>query len=258
MVHDEDHILITGASSGIGAALAELYARPDAVLFLQGRDQGRLGGVKQKCMDKGATVYATIIDVRNQALMNEWVNECDEKHPLDLVIANAGISSGTGDSATGERADKVREVFDVNLTGVLNTIDPVLPHMIKRGGGQIALMSSLASFSGWPGAPAYSASKAAVRCYGEALRGSLAKTGVQVSVICPGFIKTPMTDVNPYKMPFLMNAETASSIIQQGLRKNKGRIAFPWPTYLLSGFIGILPYWLSSAFLNKTPGKPDI
>ena len=251
------HILITGASSGIGAALAQGYAREGAVLYLQGRDKLRLDEVAQACQATGADVYPQIIDVRDQYEMDKWIKSCDDHTPLDLVVANAGISSGTGGNDKSERTEQVRAVFDVNVTGVLNTIDPVLPAMRVRGAGQIALMSSLASFSGWPGAPAYSSSKAAVRTYGEALRLSLAGTGVKVNVICPGFIKTPMTDVNPYKMPFLMDVSKAAQIIMKDLRADKGRIAFPWQTYAIAGVIGLLPYGISGLILGRAPEKPD-
>lgn len=250
------NILITGASSGIGAALAQFYARDGVFLALSGRNKERLEEVVQACRKKGAEVSAKLIDVTDQTAMQGWVDEVDESHALDLVIANAGISGGTGGSDNGESVTQARNIFEVNLTGVLNTIEPVLPRMVTRQCGQIALMSSLASFSGWPGAPSYSASKGAVRLYGEALRGSMTTKGVKVNVICPGFIKTPMTDVNDYKMPFLMEVDKAATFIANGLEKNKGRIAFPWGTYLLSGFLGMLPHCLSLKIFSKLPEKP--
>jgi NAD(P)-dependent dehydrogenase (short-subunit alcohol dehydrogenase family) len=186
--------------------------------------------------------------------------------PLDLVIANAGISGGTGaqwdktaqgDAAVmAEPAGQAHAIFAVNVTGVLNTVEPAIALMGKRGRGQIAIMSSLASFNGWPGAPAYSASKAAVRVYGEALRGKLARSGICVSVICPGFIRTPMTRLNPYKMPFLMEPEEAAGIIGKGLAKGRGRIAFPWPVYWFSRMLGLLPLAVSANFLSRAPEKP--
>jgi len=250
-------ILITGASSGIGAALAKYYADVGVFLYLNGRNEARLKDVAKQCEGKGAVVDLSLIDVRQGDEIKSWIEMAENKNQIDLVIANAGISSGTGGQDDCEDFQRVREVFDINLTGVLNTIDPILPYMIRRGSGQIAIMSSLVSFSGWPSAPSYSASKGAVRMYGEALRGSLNKSGVKINVICPGFIKTPMTDINDYPMPFLMSDERAAKIIYRGLRKNKGRISFPWPSYIVAGLLGIMPYSLSSIFLNKTPKKPS-
>lgn len=251
-------ILMTGASSGIGTALALHYAAPGVCLALTGRDARRLDETAAACRSQGAEVETLLLDVTDEGGMREALIALDERKPLDLVIANAGISGGTGGTGGMEPGDQVRRIFAVNLTGVLNTVEPLLPCMAARGRGQIALMSSLASFSGWPGAPAYSASKGAVRLYGEALRGTMARRGVAVNVICPGFIQTPMTAVNGYAMPFLMEPERCAALIAKGLAKNKGRIAFPWQTYALAGFFGILPYTLSSRLLASFPGKPSL
>ena len=249
-------ILITGASSGIGTALAQYYAAPDVILALTGRNQERLDKVCEQCKEKGAEVHSAILDVINRDAMHSWLIEQDNKTPFDLVIANAGISGGTGGNDL-EPFEQVRMIMDINFTGLLNTVEPLLPSFVSRGKGQIALMSSLASFSGWPGAPAYSSSKGAVRFYGESMRGNLAKLGVEMNVICPGFIRTPMTDVNDYPMPFMMDADKAALIIAKGLEKNKGRIAFPWQTFALAGFFGMLPHFISSWIFNKLPEKPS-
>ncbi len=249
------NILITGASSGIGTALAMAYAAAGVTLCLSGRDRERLASVAAACRDKGAVVTEAVLDVTDRAAMAAWVVEQDEQNPLDLVIANAGISGGTGGCGL-EPEEQVRRIFAVNLDGVLNTVEPILPRMAARRAGQVALMSSMASFSGWPGAPAYSASKGAVRLYGEALRGSFAKKDVKINVICPGFIETPMTNVNKYAMPFMMSAEGCASVIVKGLQHDRGRIAFPWQTYVFAGFFGVLPYWLSWRVLSLFPAKP--
>lgn len=250
------HILITGASSGIGKALALRYAAPEVRLTLHGRSESRLREVGEACRRKGADVHYILADVTDRRGMADAIGNADAARPLDLVIANAGISGGTGGVMNGEPADQVRAIFDVNVTGVFNTIDPVLPLMIARGRGQIALMASLAGYRGWPGAPAYCASKAAVKVYGEGLRGALKRTGVRVNVICPGFVRSPMTDANGYKMPFLMEAERAAEIIARGLADDRGRISFPWQTAFFAWLFAVLPDSICQRLQGRTPAKP--
>jgi len=246
-------ILITGASSGIGAALARAYAGRGAFLALAGRDRRRLEAVADTCRDRGADVAAETVDVTDRAAMAGWIAGTDDGHPLDLVIANAGISAGTG--GRGEDAEQARAVFAVNVGGVLNTVLPAIGRMRARKAGQIAVMSSVAGLRGLPGAPAYSASKAAVRAYGEALRGWLAADGVRVSVICPGFVDTPMTAGNPYPMPFLMGADRAAAIIRRGLARNKARIAFPRPMYWAMWLLGALGPAITDPLVRRAPRK---
>jgi len=247
--------LITGASSGIGAALARAYAAPGITLFLGGRHEDRLSATAAACRAAGAEALARGGDVMDDDAMAAWVRSCDEHRPLDLVIANAGISAGTGGG--GETAEQARRIFAVNVDGVLNTVLPAVNLMRARRSGQIALMSSLAAFRGFPGAPAYCASKAAVRIWGEALRGWLAHDGVRLSVICPGFIKTPMSESNPYPMPFLMKPDRAAEVIVRGLARNRGRIAFPLPVYLFALLIqSVPPAWTDRALVGL-PRKPS-
>ena len=176
-------VLITGASSGIGAALAAAYAAPDRRLALGGRNAKRLQQVAAACETNGASVTTTVVDVTNEQAAAAWITETD----ADLVIANAGISAGTG--GLGEGPDQARRIFDVNLTGVLNTVHPAIDVLLRRarpadGGprGQVALLSSVAAFRGFAGAPAYCASKAAVRTYGEALRNAYAAATASTSM----------------------------------------------------------------------------
>lgn len=249
------NILITGASSGIGEALAYRYAAPGVTLHFSGRDMARLDAVAGACRAKGAVVHPVRLDVTDRAAMQRWIAEADAQTTLDLIIANAGVSGGTAGRIFGEPLDEARHIFDVNLMGVLNTIEPILPVMMDRGRGQIAIISSLAGFRGMPGAPAYSASKGAVRFYGEALRGAVRRTGVAVNVICPGFVESRMTAANDFPMPLLMNADKAALIIHRGLARNRGRIAFPLPTHCMSWLMSILPDALMQRILAKLPSK---
>jgi NADP-dependent 3-hydroxy acid dehydrogenase YdfG len=242
-------ILLSGASSGIGAALALAYAAPGATLALSGRDVDRLARVEEACRARGAAVSSTIVDVTDQASMAKWIDAADRATPLDLVIANAGISAGTG--GRGESEERSRQIFAVNVDGVLNTAYPALRHLTARGHGQLALVSSLAAFRGFPGGPSYSASKAAVKALGEAWRIELAPRGVRVSVICPGFVETPMTAVNRFRMPFLMGPERAAAIIVRGLARDRARIAFPAPMHLGAWLAGVLPPTVADPVLRR-------
>ncbi len=246
-------IFITGASSGLGRALAVAYAGEGVVLFLCGRNKERLYETAAKCKEKGAVVYTYLFDVTDAFAVQETIMNADSVHPLDLVIANAGISGGV----LGEAEDSVqtRHVFNTNINGVINTVLPALDRMRKRGSGQIGIIASIAGYRGLPSAPAYSASKACVKAWGEALRGWLHHEGIRVNVICPGFVKTPLTDVNRFPMPFLMSPEKAAQIIQKGLSKNKAVIAFPWPMALAGWFLSAMPSVLIHPILRHMPKK---
>jgi short-subunit dehydrogenase len=246
-------ILITGASGGIGAALATAYAAAGTGLLLGGRDRSRLSAIETSCRAKGAEVEIAAIDVVDGAAMRSWIEAADARGPLDLVIANAGISAGTG--THGESEAQTRAIFATNIDGVLNTVWPALRRLEQRGHGQIALMSSLAAFRGFPGAPAYCASKAAIRVWGEALRGEYGAKGIAVSVICPGYIESPMTAVNDFPMPMLMSAERAARIVKRGLARNRARIAFPFPMYFAAWLLGILSPGLTDPLLTRLPKK---
>jgi short-subunit dehydrogenase len=180
----------------------------------------------------------------------------DANTPLDLIIANAGISAGTGGKGM-EATEQVQRIFATNIDGVINTIHPLLPAMIARKRGQIAIISSLAGIRALPSSPAYSASKACVRYYGEGLRGAIRKTGVSVSVVCPGYIKTPMTDANKFFMPFIMSAEKAARITAEGLAQKRGRIAFPDFFYAVLCVISCLPLWMSNPIFSCLPAKNE-
>ncbi len=248
-------ILITGASSGLGHALAALYAAPNVTLLLTGRNAERLAAIEKLCRDKGAMVQTTAIPVTDRAAFEKQILDWDEKYRIDVVVANAGVSGGTSMDA-GQTEAQLREIFDINLTGTFNTVNPLIPRFQARKNGHIVLMSSMAGFRGMPSAPAYSTSKVAVRAYGDALRPLLKKDGVTISTIFPGFIKTPMTDVNTFKMPFLMDAETAAAIIKRGIDSQKAAIAFPWQMHVICWILGVLPRCIGDRILSLAPQKP--
>ena len=245
--------MITGASSGIGEALARRYAGSANVLMLTGRNEERLHSVARQCRDAGATVMTSLCDVADRDGMRALINQWHEETPIDLLIANAGIS-GSG-SLLDDDDSALRDIFAVNLAGVINTITPAVPLMAAEGGGQIAIMSSLAGFRGMPSAPGYAASKAAVRSLGEGLRGQLAEYNIAVNVICPGFVESRITDKNDFVMPFMLEASEAADIIARGLAKNRGRIAFPFAMYFAVWLFSLLPVTVTDWLAARLPRK---
>lgn len=248
--------MITGASSGIGRALAFAYSKPGVNLFLCGRNSERLLETKSLCEGLKANVSLEILDVCDEEAAKKWIEKIEQNFAIDLVIANAGISAGT--EGGPESMAQVKAIFSTNIDGVLNIIQPAIEAMKKRRKGQIALVSSLAGFRGLPSSPAYSASKSAVRVYAESLRGNLGKLGIEVSAICPGYVKTPMTDVNKFPMPFKISAEKAAQIIKNGLEKNKSRIAFPFPLYFTIWLMTLLSTRITDPLFARLPGKKSL
>jgi len=246
-------ILITGASKGIGAALAVEYAAPENFLAISGRNADRLHAIAQQCRNKGARVEIKILDVTDVSGMSQWISNVDARVCLDLVIANAGIAGGVDGAGKGPIA--TRKIFKTNIDGVINTVIPILNSMEKRRRGQIAIMSSLAAFRGIPSTPAYSATKAAVRVWGESLRARYAANGIKISVICPGFVQTGMTANNPFSMPLIISSGKAAKIIRRGLERNTARIAFPRRMYFFAWLFGILPPSMSDWLMPKVVSK---
>lgn len=251
IIRNPRSILITGASRGIGAALARAYAAPGVALALTARDEARLAAIAAACREAGAEAVTASLDVTEVEPLRAWMTGIDSDAPLDLVIANAGVTSGA--KGAPETSEQSRRVFSVNVGGVLNTVHPAIELMRSRNRGQIAIMGSLTSFRGFPSAVSYSASKAAVKAYGEALRGALHRDGIAVSVIFPGFIDTAMTASNEFRMPLLMEADRAAQIIKRGLARDRPRIGFPWPLYLGAWLIGAAPAIVGERLLRLGP-----
>ena len=200
-------ILITGASSGIGKALARRYAGEGCRLALLGRNEQRLAETAGECRALGAEVSTAAIDVCDRAALATWIEDFDRSAPVDLVIANAGVMEGRRPGGEIEPAEPAYRMVETNVLGVLNTVQPLLPKMMARGRGQIAIVSSIAGFTPLPDAPSYSASKSAVINYGLSLRALLGPRGIRVSVICPGYIDTPMMRRESGPKPFKMTPE---------------------------------------------------
>ena len=240
------NILITGASSGIGAALAAEYARRGAAnIFICGRNAERLAEVADEAAAASVAFHQKILDVSDAAAVRAWIEECHAIAPLELIVANAGI--GTGNESELE----IRAMFATNVGGVVNTVLPALDLKIP----QIALVSSMTGYHGLPACPAYSASKACIKAWGAGLRGACARDGVKVSVICPGFVRSRITDRNTCPMPFFMEADKAARIIARGLARNKGLITFPWQMRLIMWLAASLPECISEKILAALPEK---
>ncbi len=250
-------VLITGASSGIGRALAEAYAAPGVTLHLGGRHAARLAAAADACRAKGASVTVHMGDVRDAAGQAAWVGAAGH---LDLVIANAGAGAGIPDGVP-ETAAQVRELFAANLDGALNTALPALGLMRRQAPGpdgvrgRIALVASLAAFLPAPGAPTYCAAKAALDAWTVATATPARKQGVILTSVCPGYIRTAMTAENKFPMPGLMEPERAAAIIQRGIQAGRTRVAFPWWVAAAARIGGLLPPRLSGRLLSRAPGK---
>jgi short-subunit dehydrogenase len=249
-------VAITGASSGIGRALAEACAAPGMALHLAGRDAGRLAAAAAACRARGADVAATLLDVRDAAACARWIAGAGR---IDLLFANAGISGGTGGGT--EPVAQARAIFETNVTGVLNTALPALDSMAAQPPGpdgvrgRIAVIASVAAFVASASAPAYCASKAAVQAWAEALDGVERRRGIRLHAVCPGYIRTPMTARNRFPMPFLMDAEEAARRTLRGIARGRTRIAYPWPTYLAARFVGALPPAWRAFVFARLPAK---
>lgn len=240
-------ILITGATGAIGGALAEAYAAPDIELYLHGRNEVKLAAVAERCAVLGAGVACERVDVRDTASLNTWLSGIGR---LDLVVINAGMNTHIGTDGEGEPWDEVEALLDTNLKATMAIVHAVLPAMRRAGRGQIALVSSLAGYFGLPVTPAYCASKAGVKAYGEALRGWLAPEGIKVNVIMPGYVTSPMCEAMPGPKPFEWPPEKAARVIRCGLERDRARISFPFPLNLGTWFLAVLPAAVSLRILG--------
>lgn len=230
------NIFVTGGTSGLGLALAKLYYKQGHRVGVCGRDLSKLSDEDSRELERWKTYT---VDVLNLDQLKAALQAFCASHPLDLVIASAGRS--VGKKSPTPDFSVAKKVIEVNVFGVLNTYEAALELMRPQGRGHLCAISSVAGFMGLPGASSYSASKAAVSVFNEALSLDLKDSGIAVSTICPGFVDTPLTQQNNHKMPFLMSAEKAAKIMKKGLDRKKALIVYPWPM------------WLAVTFLSKIP-----
>ncbi len=244
-------VLITGASSGLGAALALAYAGPGVALGLVGRNEERLAATTAACRAAGAMVEGAAIDVTDGPALATWLDAFDRAYPVELVIANAGISAGPDRDSPGEPLAVTGSQIATNLLGAVNTIAPLVPAMCGRRRGRIVVIASVAAFRGLPYSPGYCASKAGLRAYGEALRPGLAPRGVGVTVVCPGFFASPMTDRWEGPTPFLASGDRAARRIKRGIDRGASRVSFPWPLVFGMRFCDLAPAAIGDAILRR-------
>jgi short-subunit dehydrogenase len=253
-------VIITGASGAIGSALAKIYAAPGIYLALQGRHTRRLDATVSRCRAKGAEVFVCEMDVRNTQSLRDWLEAFDTQHPVDLLIADAGVANVLEDLSQWETPAAVDEVISTNLMGTINTVLPIAERMRTRGKGQIAIVSSLAALRGMAISPAYCASKSALHAWGQSIRPLLGAMGISLTMIYPGFVKSKMSDAFPASKPFLMGSEQAAEHIRRGLDARRATIAFPRRLWIGIKLLNVLPdTWADAVmvFLKLSPKGPS-
>lgn len=246
-------VVVTGASSGLGGALALAYAGPGAALGLVGRDAMRLEATAAACRDKGAAVETAVLDVAEAGPLADWLLDFDTRHPIGLVVANAGTSGGPAPGEGGEGAELAGRQVRTNLIGAINTIEPLLPLFMARGGCAIGIVASIAAFRGLPYSPAYCASKAGVRAYGEALRARLRPRGVAVTVVCPGFFASRMADRFKGPKPGFRSTAAVADLVKRGLDRGTARVGFPAHLILGLRLADMLPPRIGDLILRGFP-----
>jgi short-subunit dehydrogenase len=246
-------VFITGASSGLGAALAAHYAREGATLGLVARRADALRAVAAG-LPSPTAIYPA--DVADRGALGAAAADFVARHGVpDIVIANAGVSVGTL-GAEDEDLPVLERVLAVNVLGLAATLTPFAGPMRRRGSGILAGVASVAGFRGLGGAGAYSASKAAAITWLESLRVELHGSGVAVVTVCPGFVDTPMTRVNRYAMPFLLPADEAARRIARAIDRRRSLAVVPWQMAILGGCMRRVPNWLYDALAARRPRKP--
>lgn len=236
-------IVITGASGGIGAALSNALADEGCKLGLVARNVERLEKIAEEARGRGAEAVIAVADVGDRQQTVTAIQQVrDQLGPIDLLVASAGL--GDPDKIDPFDAELFERLMRVNWVGLVNAVEAVLPEMLQRGQGHLAVISSLRGYKGLPGFAGYSATKAAVNTFMEALRVDLRDRGISVTTICPGFVRTPMTDYKEFPMPWIMEPDDAARRIVHALRRKRSVYNFPWQNNLRMQVARLLPDWL--------------
>lgn len=248
------HIFLTGASSGIGAALARAFAKRGDTLGLVGRNKERLEAVRQSLHNPQAhTIYA--FDVTDTEAMISAACQFEAIAPTDIVIACAGISIGVK-TEFYEDLEVMEKIYKTNVLAMAATFHGFIEPMKKRGRGHFVGIGSVAGIRGLPGSEAYCSSKAATISYLESLRNDVRKFGIAVSTLSPGFVKTPLTAKNPYKMPFLLEPDEFAQIAVKAIDAKVSYKTIPWQMGVLAKILRVLPNWLFDKCVSGRKEKP--
>lgn len=243
------NIVITGASRGLGAALATRFARPGVSLGLIGRNAAALQAVAATCQARGAAVRVGQLDISDGVAMAALLTEWDAALPIDLAIANAGVTGGRQADGAMDGVDGARRLVEANLIGTMNLVEPLLPRFQARRSGQFALIASLAGLRGMPDHPAYSASKAGVLTYGEALRAALRPDRVTVSIILPGYFASALDDRWSGPKPLAMSLDAMADRVTAAIRCNAGLAMIPRRLGLVLRLLALLPSGLGDRLI---------
>ncbi|WP_334107988.1 SDR family oxidoreductase [Methylobacillus sp.] len=250
-------VFITGASSGIGLALARHYLKKGAIVGTTARRLAPLQALAAEFPAGRCLAYQ--VDVRDAEAMRRCAEQFISAAGIpDIVIANAGVSRGTL-TAEAEDITAFHSVFEINVFGMVHTFQPFIHAMRQsRTPGQLVGIASVAGIRGLPGAGAYSASKSAAITYLESLRTEMQHDGIAVTTIAPGYIRTPMTDVNGYRMPFLMDVDIAAAKFVHAIAKRKRFVVIPWQMAWVARILRVIPRWLWDRATKNAPHKPRI
>jgi short-subunit dehydrogenase len=241
-------ILITGASSGIGAALARAHARAGITLLLWGRDEARLAETAAQCRSLGASTVIQSFDVRDAA---GFAARLAAAVPIDLAIFNAGLGGTVPEGAFAESPQTAQAIAEVNFVAPVVGANVVADAMARRGAGHIVLVGSISESFPLPMAPTYVATKAGLKIFAEALDIRMARYGVAVTLVSPGFIDTPMSRKVTEPKPFLMSADAAAAVIARKIAAGARTIVVPWQFAVIRGLAGLLPRALLRLFLSR-------
>ena len=257
MGREYDVAVITGASSGIGKELAVQLAKAGTKVGLIARRAEKLEEIAAEISEFGGVCSVAPADVTSEKELKGAIEKITtDLGDIDLLIANAGVSTGT--SVENFRTDTVEHVYKINVFGVMYAISAVVPRMIERGKGHIVGVASVAGFRGFPVKSAYCGSKAALRVQLEGLRCELEPHGIHVSTICPGFIKSEMTDDIKVQMPFMLETDVAVKKMLTAIEQKKSLYIFPWQMEATVGVLRVLPtrvFTYFGSYMKKTNKK---